>query len=197
MIKKEQYEWIDAWQDEADKTDLPRVLLIGDSITRGYNGKVRELLKGIAYVDFIATSYAIDNPLYVALIKKYAEAGGYSLIHFNHGLHGYHMSRRTYLSKMDKLAKSLAKDVKFIIATSTIVYREGNKRINRDWAKRLKERNSAVIEIALKNGFVLNDLYSVSEMLDASLRSPDGIHYNEQGFNTLGEIVAQKIKSIL
>lgn len=197
MIKKEQYEWIDAWQDDADRTDLPRVLLIGDSITRGYNGRVREFLKGIAYVDFIATSYAIDNPLYVALVKKYAEAGGYSLIHFNHGLHGYHMGRRTYLSKTDKLIKALAKDAKIIIATSTIVYKEGNKGINRGWAKRLEERNGAVKELADKNGYKLNDLYSVSEKLDVSLRLPDGVHYNEQGYNVLGKVVADNIKELL
>ncbi len=197
MIKKEPIEWLDAWAEEADKDDLPRALLIGDSITRGYNGRVRELLKGKAYVDFIATSYAVDNPLYQTLIKSYAKACDYAVIHFNHGLHGYHMSKRTYQSKIDKLAKVLSANSKFIIATSTIVYKEGNKRINKDWAKRLAQRNGAVSEIASKNGYVLNDLFKVSEGLDVSLRSPDGIHYNEQGFNALGDVVAQKIIEIL
>ncbi|MHB8974904.1 MAG: hypothetical protein ACYC4N_31125, partial [Pirellulaceae bacterium] len=33
---RERIEWADIWVTDADKNDLPRVLLIGDSITRGY-----------------------------------------------------------------------------------------------------------------------------------------------------------------
>ena len=32
---RERIEWADIWVTDADKDDLPRVLLIGDSITRG------------------------------------------------------------------------------------------------------------------------------------------------------------------
>ena len=42
---KETYEWIHSWCDEAGKRDLPRVLLVGDSITHSYQNEVRELLK--------------------------------------------------------------------------------------------------------------------------------------------------------
>ena len=35
---RERIEWADIWVTDADKDDLPRVLLIGDSITRGYFG---------------------------------------------------------------------------------------------------------------------------------------------------------------
>ncbi len=33
---RERIEWIDIWVTEADKADLPRVLLAGHSFTRGY-----------------------------------------------------------------------------------------------------------------------------------------------------------------
>ena len=58
-MQKEQKEWIRAWCDDTNEKDLPRVLLIGDSITNGYQEKVRTLLQGVCYVDFIATSYAL------------------------------------------------------------------------------------------------------------------------------------------
>ena len=32
---RERTEWADIWVTDADKDDLPRVLVIGDSITRG------------------------------------------------------------------------------------------------------------------------------------------------------------------
>ena len=54
---KERFEWIHSWCDETAKEDLPRVLLVGDSITYNYQEKVRELLKDVCYVDYISTSY--------------------------------------------------------------------------------------------------------------------------------------------
>ena len=106
MMQKERFEWIQSWCDEADKTDKPRVLLIGDSITYGYQAIVRELLHDFCYVDFLATSYAADNKLFSTLVEDFAKNSDYAIVHFNHGLHGIHMSKRTY----EKLAfKTLGK----------------------------------------------------------------------------------------
>ena len=49
-IAREYIEWSDIWIPGANKTDLPHVLLIGNSITRGYYGKVEAALKEKAYV---------------------------------------------------------------------------------------------------------------------------------------------------
>ena len=46
---RERIEWADIWVTDADKNDLPRVLLIGDSITRGYFDGVEKQLAGKAY----------------------------------------------------------------------------------------------------------------------------------------------------
>ena len=51
---RERIEWADIWVTDADKSDLPRVLLIGDSITRGYFDGVEKPLAGKAY-------FAADN----------------------------------------------------------------------------------------------------------------------------------------
>ena len=88
MMKKGRYEWIQSWCDEADRTDKPRVLLIGDSITYGYQAIVRELLKDVCYVDYIATSYAADNKLYTLLVEGMAKNSDYDVIHFNRRLQG-------------------------------------------------------------------------------------------------------------
>ena len=68
---KERFEWVQSWCDEALalSDDLPRVLLIGDTITRQYQDRVRELLRGKCYVDYFSSSYAADSPLYRTLIK--------------------------------------------------------------------------------------------------------------------------------
>ena len=44
----ERIEWSDIWVTNADKDDLPRVLLVGDSITRQYFKTVEKALDGKA-----------------------------------------------------------------------------------------------------------------------------------------------------
>ena len=48
---RERIEWIDIWVTDADKDDLPRVLLVGDSITRGYFGDVEKHLSAKAQLE--------------------------------------------------------------------------------------------------------------------------------------------------
>lgn len=50
-IPREDIEWIDVWGPHNNDNDLPRVLLVGDSITRQYNAGVEQNLDGKAYVE--------------------------------------------------------------------------------------------------------------------------------------------------
>ncbi len=194
---KERFEWVSSWCDETHNSDLPRVLLVGDSITFNYQDKVRQKLKGVCYVDFVATSYAIDTKIYNTLITSFASDSKYTLIHFNNGLHGQHISKRTYKSRLTKLLQRLAKNGKITVATSTIVYCEGNTRLDRVWTKRLKERNDAVNEIATEAGYKVDDLYSASVSLSIDKRLMDGIHYTEEGYEHFANIVADFITAQL
>lgn len=194
---KERYEWIQSWCDEAPNSDLPRVLLVGDSITLGYQESVRRKLKGVCYVDFISTSYAIDTKIYNTLISAVAGDGDYALIHFNHGLHGQHMPKRTYKSRLKKLLLKIKKDSKVVLATSTIVYCEGNTRLEKSWAKKVKERNDAVREIALAFGFYVDDLYPLSVSVSKDKRVLDGVHYTEKGYEEFACAVSDCIRKII
>ena len=49
-ISREAIEWCSIWIPDANESKLPRVLLIGDSITGGYGPKVADALKGKASV---------------------------------------------------------------------------------------------------------------------------------------------------
>jgi hypothetical protein len=194
---KEQCEWIHSWCDEPAQNDLPRVLLVGDSITNNYQEKVRGLLKGICYVDYISTSYAIDTKIYNQLVYAFMTDSKYDLIHFNHGLHGIHLSKKSYKSKMKKLLAKVEKDVRLILATSTIVYREGNKRLDGAWMKRVRERNAAVQEIVEEMGCAIDDLYAVSVEIPKEYRYVDGTHYLADGYAMLAETVAACIRKEL
>ena len=164
-----------------------------DSITHNYQEKVRELLKGVCYVDYISTSYAIDAKMYNQVVSTFISDSEYALIHFNHGLHGIHLSKKSYKSRMNKLLSKIDKEVKLILATSTIVYREGNKRLDGAWMKRVRERNEAVQEIATENGYSVDDLYTVSVSIPKEYRYVDGTHYLPEGYAMLAKTVAECI----
>ena len=104
MATKEKFEWIRSWSDYAPNTDKPRVLLIGDSITNGYNEQVRELLREVCYVDFFATSYTIESCVYLANVRAMIADAKYALVHFNFGLHGFHLGRDEYKARVRALA---------------------------------------------------------------------------------------------
>ena len=62
-IAREAIEWADIWIPDANSTALPHVLLIGDSITRGYYPQVAEKLKGRVSVAFGASAPALAESL--------------------------------------------------------------------------------------------------------------------------------------
>ena len=194
---KEQFEWIHSWCDETLNGDLPRVLLVGDSITHNYQEKVRELLRGVCYVDYISTSYAIDAKIYNRLVYDFMTDSDYELIHFNNGLHGIHIPKRTYKSKLKNLLAKVENGRKIVLATSTLVYKEGNKRLDGAWMKRVRERNSAMQELAEEKGYGLDDLYPVSVSIPKDYRYLDGTHYLPEGYAMLAEAVAACIFSHL
>ena len=72
---RERIEWIDIWVTDADKDDLPRVLFVGDSITRGYFGGVEKHLAGKAYCARLTTSKCVSDPTFnddlLLLLKQY------------------------------------------------------------------------------------------------------------------------------
>ena len=196
-MQKERFEWINSWCDEADKSDKPRVLLVGDSITYGYQKIVRELLRDFCYVDALATSYAIDNKLYVSIVEDFAKNSDYAVVHFNHGLHGVHMCPRTYKSKIKNLLLRLGERSEIILADTTVVYKEGNKRLDPVWRKRVTERNEVVAELVTELGCEWDSLYDVSLKIPVEDRAADGVHYESGGYELLADSVAKSILKTL
>ncbi len=192
---KEPIEWISAWSDNAPNTDLPRVLLVGDSICMGYQQAVREKLRGVCYVDYISNTYAVDNQMYRRLFKQYYADEPYALVHFNHGLHGGHMSVRTYQREIEKLLKTVT--CKLVIANSTVVYEAGNGKLDETWGKLVSERNQALSEIARAMNCPVNDLYTSSVNVPKEYRNQDGIHYLAEGYEILAQQVADAVRKAL
>lgn len=194
-MAKENFEWLRSWCDNANNGDLARVLLVGDSITEGYNEIVRESLRGVCYVDHMATSYSVDNNIYGTLCKEFFNNSHYDVIHFNHGLHGKGMSKETYKEGLRIILAD--RKEKIILTTSTVVKEKDSDKIDESWLVKLGERNAAVKELAGEYGYDIDDLFPVSLEVPDEQRIPDGYHYKKDGSARLAESVVSSIKKAL
>src|SRR5205823_13966390 len=93
---RESIEWCDIWISHANETNLPRVLLIGDSITRGYYPEVEKRLAGKAFVARLCTSRFAADPVLLKEIALVLEETKFDVIHFNNGMHGWQHSEAEY-----------------------------------------------------------------------------------------------------
>lgn len=193
---KETFEWIHSWCDYTTKNNLPRVLLIGDSITNGYQEFVRKKLKGIAYVDHLVISYPVNRPIYHALLKQFESDSKYDLIHYNNGLHDINISKKVYKDNIKKLLKEF-KCKNIILANTTIVNNNHNKGVHKKWLKVVNARNEAINEISKECHLLVDDLFTLSKKIDVKDRYVDGLHYVASGYQILAAQVASAIKKHL
>lgn len=72
-------QWMGIRHEGATEEDLPRVLLIGDSIVGNYNGTVKELLKGKAYISTLTTASSFGSPLFDLELELVLKHFGYEV----------------------------------------------------------------------------------------------------------------------
>lgn len=196
---RERIEWIDIWVTDANKDDLPRVLLVGDSITRGYFGGTEKLLAGKASCARLTTSKCVSDPTFnddlQLLLKQYK----FSVIHFNNGLHGWGYTEDQYrdgLAKTVAAVKEHGEDAKFIWATTTPVRDRSDLQKFGDRTARVKERNLIAAEIMKEHGISTNDLFGLVEE-DPDWYSGDGTHFNGKGKGAQAKQVAESVMKCL
>jgi hypothetical protein len=106
---RESIEWCDIWISHANETNLPRVLLIGDSIARDYYPEVEKRLAGKAFVGRLTTSRFVADPALLKEIESVLVGAKFDLVHFNNGMHGWQHSEAEYRKAFPKLIKTLRK----------------------------------------------------------------------------------------
>lgn len=192
---RERIEWIDIWVTDADKTDLPRVLLVGDSITRGYFGAVEKHLAGKAYCARLTTSKCVSDPTFNDDLKLMLKQYKFSVIHFNNGLHGWGYTEDQYrdgLVKTVVAVKEHAGDVKLIWAATTPVREKTDLETFAERTDRVKERNRLASEIMTKQHISTDDLFELVKD-HADWTSTDGVHFNGKGNEALAKQVATSV----
>lgn len=195
--KKESIEWLRIWcADTGD--ELPRVALIGDSITEHENEVVKRELAGIAKVDYLVTSYAITSPAYLGMVEKFIEDTDYALICYNYGLHGRNVTPDEYEAAYRTLLEKFSARAKVVISLTTVVHDKNDLSAEDPrWISAVRERNERATALAKEFGFPIDDSYTISVRLGKDGKLEDGVHFNGQGKEALGVNKAQVIRKAL
>lgn len=196
--------------------DLPKVLILGDSISIGYTPYVKEQLKGIAKVyrpDFI--NGKIENcqgTTYGKLhIDRWIGNIKWDVIHFNFGLHDlkrvdpitgknslkkddpFQANLNQYKRNLTEIVKKLKKTHATLVFATTTPYPDELTGAIRDPG--LAEKyNEVALKLMKSNRILINDLYGYVLPRMQDLQIPNNVHFKDSGKEVLGKKVAEIIR---
>jgi len=191
-IERENIEWCDVWIPGATNTNKPRVLLVGDSITKGYYKVASDQLGDRATCARFATSACVADPAFHVQLEALLSQYTFALIHFNNGLHGVGYTEEEYQAGYEKALKSIQKhspSTKLVLALSTPLNETSSAN---SLNPRMNERNRIVSELAKTYGATVNDLHSISKGHPEYYT--DAYHYKAVAIELQGKQVAEAIK---
>jgi arylsulfatase A-like enzyme/lysophospholipase L1-like esterase len=186
-----------------DDPALPRVLIIGDSISIGYTVPVRKLLAGVANVHRIPTNGG-PTKNGVANIDQWLGKKPWDVIHFNFGLHDLkHMEdgkRQVEIDDYEKNLRELVARMKQTGATliwaSTTPVPQGPLKPARTFGDEAIY-NELAARVMKESGVRINELNAHITPKLNTLQKPQDVHFTEEGSEYLAGKVAAEIKAVL
>jgi len=193
-----------------DTPGLPRVLLIGDSISIGYTLPTRRLLDGKANVHRIPTN---GGPTTRGLQQLDGWLGDarWDVIHFNFGLHDLKhadakgglvdASEAPRLVELDAYRDNLRAIVRRLKATGATVIWCATTPVPPGAKGRVPgdevAYNAAAAEVMAEEGVAINDLHAFAAARLAEIGKPADVHYTPAGSEVLATQVASRIEAAL
>lgn len=191
-----------------DDPKLPRVLLIGDSISMGYTWPVREYLKGKANVHRPAMNCG-PTTRGVANMKKWLGDKKWDVIHFNFGLHdlkyadkngklvrtggSQYVPKEEYAKNLDHVIHLLQETGATLIWCTTTPVPEGSGGRKHGDAAKYNEVAAGVLEYKLGEDRIINDLYTFANARLSKIQRSKNVHFTGHGSKVLGKEVASII----
>tara|TARA_B100001057_G_scaffold238907_1_gene239161 strand:+ start:734 stop:1408 length:675 start_codon:yes stop_codon:yes gene_type:complete len=199
--------------------ELPKILIIGDSISGGYFPFVKKNLIGKANV-FQPTYYDKNGKSKsccggtsegVKKIEIFLSDIKWDIIHFNFGLHDikhidpvtgknsknlthpHQASPEEYERNLNEIVKILRRTgAKLIFATTTPYPDKLGKQMRSPGMPKIY--NQVALKIMKMNEIKINDLYTLVLPRINQLQRPNNVHFNAKGSEFLAELV---IKSVM
>lgn len=202
-----------------DDPKLPRVLVVGDSISMNYHEAAKAALKGVANYhrnegNSFSTAFGVTNM--ELWLGDYKEPGlHWNVIQFNHGLHdlkqAYDAATDTfgdYAVPIEDYKKNLEKEIAILKKTgakliwcSTTPVPNDNKSTYARRKGAEREFNEAAMEVMRRHPEIqVNDLCGLidnSPVFDDWRKTTDVHFYKEDEQNLLGDAVASAVRKAL
>jgi lysophospholipase L1-like esterase len=183
-----------AWDFVQDVAGLPKVLLIGDSVSRGYTQAVRKALAGKANVHR-APENCGPTANGLKKIDIWLGEEKWDVIHFNFGIHDRNTPLTEYGARLEQLVQRMAKTgAKLVWASTTPIPDDAPKQ---QTAVSVVERNQLAAKIMEKCGVKTDDLFEAITPHLATLQNPNDVHFNAAGYDFLGQTVATAVEAAL
>ena len=202
-----------AFSPVEDDPNLPRVLIIGDSISIGYTLPVREMLKGVANVhrppvNCASTKHGING------IEDWVGNKKWDVIHFNWGLHDLkymgpngenladpQLNSSSQQVPIDEYVKNLQRLVLYLKKTKADLIWRNTTPVPIGAKGRVvgdsKKYNDAAQEIMSHYSIETNDLYQFAkDNWDKVGRKAD-VHFTPEGSKEIAKLVAKSIRKKL
>ncbi len=179
-----------AWDFVADDPRLPRVLIIGDSVSRGYTLAVRAALAGRANVHR-APENCGPTANGLKKLDVWLGNGRWDVVTFNFGIHDRATPLADYTDRLEKIVARLkATGAKLIWVATTPIPDDAAKK---QTAASIVERNAAAAAVMARHGIPTADLFAAVTPQLATLQNPNDVHFNAAGYAFLGRQVAAAI----
>jgi acyl-CoA thioesterase-1 len=198
-----------------DDPKLPRVMIIGDSISVGYTDEVRRLLAGKANVHRVAGNAGPSSSGVQKLAEWLSPSNGtWDVIHFNFGLHdlklgtggkdnqpyatsdGHQVSLEDYEKNLSQIVTKFKTSGAALIWCSTTPVPAGKVDPTRQPDDVVKY-NETARQVMIKNGVAIDDLFATALPRLADIQMPHNVHYTKEGYAELAKQVAASIEEAL
>jgi hypothetical protein len=179
-----------AWDFVKEDPKLPRVLLIGDSVSRGYTQPTRQALAGKANVHRAPancgpTASGLKN------LEVWLGEGKWDVIHFNFGIHDRATPAADYVKRLEEIVVRLEKTgAKLIWASTTPI---PDNPAQKQTAASIVEKNALAAEVMKKHGIPTDDLFGAMTPRLKDFQPPLDVHFTGAGYDFLGTTVGESI----
>jgi dienelactone hydrolase/lysophospholipase L1-like esterase len=187
--------------------ELPKVVLVGDSIRMGYGPLVAERLSGKAQV-INPEPNGGDTANVLKNLDEWVVRQQPDIVHLNAGLHDLKVDRKTkahqvelelYERNLREIVRRIREQTRasVIFASTTPIIDERHARRRADFDRfeaDVARYNTTALSVMKGLGVTVNDLHWVVETggRDKLMRE-DGTHYTPEGYTRLAEAVADSV----
>ena len=183
-----------AWDYVKDVPGLPRVLIIGDSVSRGYTLAVRDKLAGIANVHR-APENCGPTANGVKKLDIWTQGQKWDVVTFNFGIHDRNTPSAQYEARLTEIIRRLRATGAVVLFVNTTPIPDGTKTYGS--SALITQKNELAEKVMKAAGVPIVDVYSAVMPKLGELQNPNDVHFKETGYQFLGGVVADAIKAAL